>query len=664
MTTDESRRETVGRTMDEGRGDGTLNTGVSNRPWRTRLAQSAARLRADLTFAAIDAVIVVFAYMAALVLRFVDLQTISPKWWQGFLISLPIVMIVHLSANFLFGAYGHVWEYASVEEAMRLVFAALSSAVLLLGGLLAYRTMNGGTDGLVPIMVLAVGAGFTLAGMGVVRFRSRMFSFKRTEDLPEPASTLIVGTGRAGVDIARHGMLNGTGSRVVGFVAIQGRSSNLRLAGLPVLGGLEELPAIVQIFDIDQVVIATPLADDQLRDLVDGCMSIDVRLRIVPGLEEVLGANGSLRDVRDLELTDLLPRETVETDLASVASLLVDRRVMVTGAGGSIGTEIVRQVLAFQPSALYALDNDETHLYEASLSWQNSLATPLLCDIRDEAAVERLFDVHQPEIVFHAAAHKHVPILEAFPEEAEKTNIRGTRNVLNAVKAHGVERFVLISTDKAVDPTSVMGASKRVAEMLVQATVNRPDTCCIHSAVRFGNVLGSRGSVVPTFMRQIQAGGPVTVSDPEMLRYFMTVAEAVQLVLQSAAMADGGEVFVLDMGEPIRIGDLAHRMIRLAGLVPGRDIDVVVTGARPGEKHTEVLSRHPLVPSMHPKINKVMPDWPEPIVLFETLRQLEMHSDLGDREEVRKAIHGLAWQHWSPEVVVDLRDPVDHTSAS
>ena len=627
-----------------------------------RLAQAAARLRADLAFALIDAVIIVFAYTAALVLRFIDIQSISPKWWQGFLIVLPIVLVVHLTANLIFGAYGHVWEFASVEEAMRLVAAAVSSAGLLLIGLLVYRSATGGSDGLVPVMVLVVGAGLTLGGMGAVRFRSRLFSFKRTQELPEPAATLVVGTGRAAADLARHGPGNGFPARIVGFVAADGDSSHRRLAGLPVLGTLVEVPTIVEMFAIDQVVIAASLSDDDLRDLVDGCMSIDVRLRIVPDLGDVLGASGSLKDIRDLELTDLLPRETVTTDLGQVADLLAGKRVLVTGAGGSIGTEIVRQVLDFGPAELLALDNDETHLYEAVLSWNGSAAhaTPILCDIRDLAALRRVFEDHRPEMVFHAAAHKHVPILEAFPDEATKTNVQGTANLLSAVETYGAERFVLISTDKAVDPTSVMGASKRVAEMLVQATGDQPDNGCIHSAVRFGNVLGSRGSVIPTFMRQIQEGGPVTVSDPEMLRYFMTVSEAVQLVLQSAALATGGEVFVLDMGEPIRIGDLAHRMIRLAGLVPGRDIEVAITGARPGEKHTEILSRHPLQPSTHPKISLVAPDWPEPITLFDTIRDLDRLAEAGDRIGLRETLHRLAWQNWQTDEVVDLRGLSEH----
>ena len=277
----------------------------------------------------------------------------------------------------------------------------------------------------------------------------------------------------------------------------------------------------------------------------------------------------------------------------------------MTGAGGSIGSEIVEQVSRFDPAEVVALDHDEGHLYEASLGWSR-LGDETGCRPWSISAIGRPSKRCSKSIghnwCFHAAAHKHVPILEMFPEEAVKTNVVATRNLIDAVRAAGVERFVLISTDKAVEPSSAMGASKRVAEMLVQSAAQFALTGRIFSAVRFGNVLGSRGSVVPTFMRQIREGGPVTVSDPDMLRFFMLTSEAVELVLQSAAMATGGEIFVLDMGEPVRIGDLAHRMIRLAGLVPGRDIEVSIVGARPGEKTREIFSHGPLLASGHPKI--------------------------------------------------------------
>lgn len=622
------------------------------RTWKLGLAQALARMRADLSFAMVDAMLIVVAYTAALVLRFVDLEGVPHDWWRGFLVALPVILVVHLLFNLIFGAYGHVWEYASVEEAMRLVAAVGASLATLLTGLLAFRHATAG-EGPIPIMVLAVGAGLTLGGMGAVRFRTRLFSFRRRDEGEEPVRTLVVGTGRSAAELARHGTENGHRTNVLAFVADNGAGETpRRLAGLPVVGLLRDVPKLVEWWGIEQVVIAADLSDADLRWLVDACMDVDVRLRILPELDDVLSNGAGIRDIRDLELEDLLPRNPVDTDLGTVKGIVAGRRVLVTGAGGSIGSEIVAQVLAFAPAALLALDHDETHLYEAGLRWGDGIVEPVLCDIRDEAALRRVVEGFRPDVVFHAAAHKHVPILEAFPDEAAKTNVLGTANLLLAVEDVGAERFVLISTDKAVDPTSAMGASKRVAELLVQDAAARSDGA-VFTSVRFGNVLGSRGSVVPTFMRQIREGGPVTVSDPDMLRYFMTVSEAVQLVLQASALASGGEVFVLDMGEPVRIGDLARRMIRLAGLVPGRDIEVAVVGARPGEKQREVLSRAPLAASSHPKINVAHPPFPPAEVLADALGRFALFVDDGDRLRIRALLDAMAWHNWA-DGTVDL----------
>jgi FlaA1/EpsC-like NDP-sugar epimerase len=626
-------------------------------PLRVRIAQFFARIRADLSFAAIDAVIVVLGYTAALVLRFMDITGVAPDWWHSFAIALPVILGVHLVANLLFGAYGHIWEFASVEEAMRVVFAAVASGLILIGGVVGLQAISGSDGRLLPIMVIALGAGLSLAGMGAARFRSRVFSFQRAGQ-KDPAAAVIVGTGRTAVDLARSSRAADNGVRVVAFVAANGAVPHRRrLAGLPVMGTLADVPAIVTALDVRQVVIAEDIGEDRIRDLVDRCVDIDVGLRVLPELDAVLGNDGSLRDVRDLELGDLLPRPPVATDLEDVAALLSDKRVLVTGAGGSIGSELIRQICDFEPAAVYALDHDETHLFDAVLDFpvDGLRPTEILADIRDADLMKRVFSQIRPQVVFHAAAHKHVPILESYPDEAIRTNVLGTANVIAATQSSGVERFVLISTDKAVDPSSMMGASKRVAEMLTQsaaATSRGP----IFAAVRFGNVLGSRGSVVPTFMRQIKAGGPVTVSDPSMLRYFMTIGEAVQLVLQASSLARGGEVFVLDMGEPVLISDLARRMIRLAGLVPGRDVAIVVTGTRPGEKHTEILSRSKLLPSAHPKIQLDQPSYPGPATLLDALSTLAYAANAGDRNAAGEMLHTIARQIWATDEVVNLTD--------
>jgi FlaA1/EpsC-like NDP-sugar epimerase len=623
---------------------------------RVHIAQYLARARIDLSFALIDAVVVALGYTAALVLRFMDIQGIAPDWWFGFAISLPVIVGVHLFSNLLFGAYGHVWEFASVEEAMRLVFAASAACGTLIGLVLAADAASGSDGRLLPVTVIVLGSGLSLAGMGALRFRSRLFSLHRAVQ-SQPASALVVGTGRSAVDLARAVRSGDNNVRVVAFVSSNGDAPTRRLAGLPVMGTIKDVPDLVGLLNVEQVIVTDRIGEDRIRELVDSCISIDVGLQVLPAVDDILGGNGSLRDMRDLELTDLLPRPVVETDLSEVADLLSGRRVLVTGAGGSIGSEIIRQVSMFGPSELYALDHDETLLYDAMLSVPPESARPteVLADIRDTDLMRRTFAQLRPQVVFHAAAHKHVPILEAFPDEAIKTNVVGTANVMAACRDADVEHFVLISTDKAVDPSSMMGASKRIAEMLVQSAVTNGHRTAF-AAVRFGNVLGSRGSVVPTFVRQIKEGGPVTVSDPSMLRYFMTVGEAVQLVLQAGALAHGGEVFVLDMGEPVRIGDLARRTIRLAGLVPGRDIDVVITGARPGEKHTEVLSRTPLQPSSHPKIRLARPNHPGPATLLDAVAALSRLSDTGDRTAAGKMLQTLAWQTWDTEEVVDLTE--------
>ncbi len=617
--------------------------GESQEPsWRLTITQNAARVRADVTFALIDAFIIAMAYVAGLVARFMDGLGVSADWWPGFWKILPIIVLVHLIANVAFGTYGHVWEYASVAEALRVGFASAAAGTVIIASMIVGRDAFQ-VEQPVPISVVILGAMFTLIGMGAIRFRSRMFSFKRMSTRGSPVRALIVGTGRPAAVLARQAPNLDPPAEVIGFVDIDGGTSHpRRLVGCPVWTGIDRVPDLVQTYRADQVIVAAETPESTLRDLVDACVSVDVALRIVPNLNALLKGHAA-DSIRNIEFSDLLPRPAVQTDLTPVAAMLSGRRILVTGAGGSIGSEIVRQCLQFEGTEVFALDNDETHLHDAMTTWRSTGFEPMgvLSDVRDREKVRKTFRELRPEVVFHAAAHKHVPILESFPGEAVKTNVLGTKNVLDAVEEFGVERFLLISTDKAVEPSSVMGATKRIAEMLTQSAASR-STSVVYTAVRFGNVLGSRGSVVPTFMRQIEAGGPVTVTDPRMTRYFMTIPEAVQLVLQSGALASGGEVFVLDMGEPVRIMDLASRLIRLSGLVPGRDISIDITGMRPGEKLEEVLSDGPLAPSDHPKINKAAIGYADEALLDGELHRLRDLADSGERAEVAVVVHRLA----------------------
>lgn len=602
-----------------------------------RISRRLSTVRADFSLAIIEAGLISLAYAAALGLRSLEpTNPISSSWWTRLGFALPVIIVVHLGANLVFGNYGHVWRYASIEEALRVVAAAMSAGIVIIGLAGFYRWTITPTA-VVPLSVLVLGAILSLGGMGAIRFWSRMFSKQRIDLIQSTRErALVVGTGADAVHVARHRSEAIHGIGVVGFIDVASDGDRSRvLAGYPILGGLEDVPRLVTEQEINQIIIACPEADDYGRQLVDLCMDVEVRLRILPNMDSILEGNSATRDIRDLELTDLLPRTQVATDLTDVGRFLNGRCVLVTGAGGSIGSEIVAQALAFGARRVVALDHDETHLHDSSVDWLAAVSSPdalvlELADIRDAVRLSAIFHDHQPEVVFHAAAHKHVPILEECPDEAVKTNIVGTVNVVNeAERCDATEAFVLISTDKAVNPHSVMGASKRMAEMIVQTRANSlPDMKWC--AVRFGNVLGSRGSVVPTFKQQVQQGGPVTVSHEDMERYFMTVGEAVELVMQAASMSTGGEVFVLDMGEPVRILDLAHRMIRLAGLVPYKDIDVVITGLRPGERLSEQLAIAPLVPSAHPKILVARESVPTEKHLSETLAYLRLLTDHGE----------------------------------
>ena len=590
------------------------------------LAAAALRVRADVAFAAVDLFVVVAAYTLGLALRMIDpLVGDTTGFWSDLSMAMPVIVAVHLSANVVAGAYGHVWEHASTSEAMRVAVANVAASGTLIGLNWLARESTGF---LIPYSVLAVGGLVSLLAMGLVRFRSRLFSFKKQGG---GIRVLVVGVTRDAATFARD-VPDLEGDRhVVGFLSSSPEPSreHRRLAGVDVFGSVDDIAEITDELDIEEVVVIGTDAR-LMRKVVDLCLDVDVRLRMLPAAKDVMRDGATAVDVRDIRVEDILVRDAVETDMSAVSDVLNGKRLLVTGAGGSIGSEIVRQVLRFNPAGVWALDRDESLLHEARLRWDGPTHLKL-GDIRRPEQLLRMFEEVQPQVVFHAAALKHVPILEDFPDEAVLTNVIGTRNLIEAGTRNGMERFVLISSDKAVSPTSVMGATKRVAELLTQVGNERLDGC-VYSAVRFGNVLGSRGSVIPTFVEQIKSGGPVTVTHPAMTRYFMTVAEAVQLVLQASALAKGSEVFLLDMGEPVKIEDLARRLIRLAGLAPERDIEILYTGRRPGEKLVEMLALGPLTPTSHEKVFEVRLDAPLAHVLMEGVSEMEHAAMAGDRQ--------------------------------
>ena len=588
--------------------------------------------------AALDIVACMVAYLTPLVFRFEG--AVPDRFWRGFWTLAPFIIVLHLFSNYIFGLYGQMWRYASVQEARRVVLAGAGGGFMVTA---AGAVIARGSRPL-PLSVIAFGAVFSIIAFGAIRFQSRLFSVRRRSAISENKRVLIVGAGEAGAmlikDIQRNPSL---GLEPVGLIDDNPAKVGRALLGVPVLGNRAAIPSVVLSRNADQVLLAIPSATgDVVRDISALSEEADVPLRVLPTVRETVGGRVHARDIRDLRIEDLLGRQQVESDLGAVRAILEGRRVLITGAGGSIGAEIARQVISFDPAEVVLLDHDETHLHDlvADLGPSDKLHTAL-ADVRDFDRVLSVFALHRPEVVFHAAAHKHVPMLELHPEEAVRTNVAGTGSVVDAAVATGVGRFVLISTDKAIRPVSVMGASKRIAEELVRTVQGRRVVFC---AVRFGNVLGSRGSVIPTFLKQIARGGPVTVTDSSMTRYFMSVDEAVQLVLQAAALAQGGEVFTLDMGEPVNILDLARKVVRLSGHVPGKDVEISIIGPRPGEKLTEDIMDEceAVLPSGHPKIVVSRPPLPDPATLRQALRELEELIAHGDASRLSDRLKALA----------------------
>jgi FlaA1/EpsC-like NDP-sugar epimerase len=578
------------------------------------------RLRSDAPLMALDAVVVLVAYLAALVIRLEG--KVDAGDWGRFWRFLPAILLIHVLCNVVYGLYGQMWRYASVQEARRVVLSGLTALVAIV--LLVELTRQGLR--VVPLSVAVFGPVLAFMGFGAVRFRSRLFPARRRAEHDEPTRVLVVGAGEAGSMIVRDILRSPELALIpVAYVDDDPRKIGLMLHGIRVQGSRASLASIARRTEAEQALLAIPSAtSDIVRDVAAQCEEVGLTLRVLPTVRETVGGRVTARDIRDLGIEDLLGRQQVEMDDEAVLGMLRGRRVLITGAGGSIGSEIVRQVLMFEPAHVTLLDHDETHLHD--IMSELDLDAPVSCalaDVRDRDRVLDVFWAERPDVVFHAAAHKHVPLLETHPAEALRTNVLGTANVAEAAAATAVGRFVLVSTDKAVRPESVMGASKWFAEQIVRSFQIGGSAMC---AVRFGNVLGSRGSVIPTFLRQIGAGGPLTVTDPSMARYFMSIQEAVCLVLQAAAMSRGGEVFTLEMGEPVNILDLARRLVHLSGRVPGRDVKIEVVGRRPGEKLVEDLldpEEHP-APSGHVGIMVSRPQDPDRAALKRALRELEL----------------------------------------
>jgi FlaA1/EpsC-like NDP-sugar epimerase len=567
--------------------------------------------------------------------------------------QLPFVILIQFSALFLVGTYSILWRYVSIEDLKLFLTAAfLSGAVLIaLRFLLMFTDFNLWQ---VPISVIMIDTvlGFgALLGLRVLRRffyeigdKNRTFGTKRRI---KRKAALLVGAGRMGATLVKE--MSGRADAefdIRGFVDDDSRKKGGSVSGIKVLGTTQDLRHLVSEMDIKQVVIAIDQAQGKdIRRILDVCTAIPVRAQIVPSLNEIAHGRVSVSRIRDVQIEDLLGRDPVQLDDENLHDFLTNKTVMVTGAGGSIGSELVRQIISYRPKSLLLVERAEFLLFnitrELSADTSGVAYFPLIADVCDEPRMREIFERYKPEVIFHAAAHKHVPLMETNSCEAIKNNIFATRSLGNLAGEFGVDDFVLISTDKAVNPTSIMGASKRIAEIVVQELNQVYETN--YMAVRFGNVLGSAGSVVPIFREQIQKGEAITVTDKEMTRYFMTIPEASQLVLQAGALGSGGEIFILDMGEPIKILDLAEDMIRLSGLTPYEDIDIVFTGVRKGEKLFEELeiTGESLLKTHHPKIfiGKIAA-YPKEEVL-QILSDFQEAVALNDEQQVRRLFNQI-----------------------
>jgi FlaA1/EpsC-like NDP-sugar epimerase len=555
----------------------------------------------------LDIVLLVVASVSAYVLR-LDAFYFNQEG-SGFLCFTAYAVVVIPLIFWMLGIYSRYWVYASVDELLWLSGAVTLGAAI--SGALAWMTDWAFSTVAIPRSIPFIFWPLALAATGAPRFAVRLYAqhvrrHPRTRsEFGSQQRVLVAGAGLAGTTIVREVLNNPSlGMDVIGFVDDDVSKRAARIFGVPVLGDRRDIPALHEKYEFDLVIIAMPTVPGrEIRDIVTICERIGVPAKIMPGLYEMIGGAVSVNQLRNVQIEDLLRREPVHIDVEAVKQLLAHKRVLVTGGGGSIGSELCRQILRCGPAELIVLGHGENSVFEICselnralqglASTASGMLDPLpviqavIADVRFPERLRVVFEQYRPEVVFHAAAHKHVPLMEDNPTEAVSNNVLGTRNLLDVSVMAGVERFVMISTDKAVRPQSMMGASKRVAEMLVHQTaweIGKP-----YVAVRFGNVLGSRGSVLQTFRQQIAAGGPVTVTHPEMKRFFMTIPEAVQLVLQAAVLGKGGEVFMLDMGEPVKIVDLARDVIELSGLEVGPDIEIQYTGIRPGEKLHEEL---------------------------------------------------------------------------
>ena len=537
----------------------------------------------------VDIILINLAAFLAVVARFdFSLHEAQETIYLQHMLRYAVVnTVVTLAVFYFLRLYHSLWAYASSAELIRIAAASVISALLYMAGSYLMNAAMFRSFSVIYLLILVV-------FIGAVRMSYRLLRFTlRGGEAGEKKRTMVIGGGAAGAMVIRELLLSErSANKVVCVTDDNPAKIGTYLRGVRIAGSTEDIPSLVERNRIEEIIFAIPSASRSERARILGiCRETGCRLRTLPGIYQIANGDVSIQSIREVDIEDLLGRDIVQIDVDEVARFIEDKTILVTGGGGSIGSELCRLAAAQNPRRLIVLDIYENHAYDLQMElrrrYPNLNLVVLIGSVRDAARMDSIFDQYRPDLVFHAAAHKHVPLMEVSPFEAIKNNVFGTYNTAKAAAKYGVSRFILISTDKAVNPTNVMGASKRMCEMIVQMMNDRYATEYV--AVRFGNVLGSAGSVIPLFRRQIAEGGPVTVTDKRIIRYFMTIPEAVQLIFQAGAYAHGGEIFVLDMGDPVRIDDLARNMIRLSGLEPDVDIPIVYTGLRPGEKLYEEL---------------------------------------------------------------------------
>jgi FlaA1/EpsC-like NDP-sugar epimerase/ActR/RegA family two-component response regulator len=549
-----------------------------------------------------DAAVIVFSYVAAYFIRFDGMP--QTQYMEMMIRVLPFVLIVRLAALFYFKLNTGMWQYASMKDLTQIIKVVTVSSVFIVAIAMVIQVGHPRSIFIIDWLLLIIalsGTRFTIRLTRSIRSRQKNGNGRRKK-------VLVVGAGDAGEAILREMIYHYSHNyEVVGLIDDDPKKHRKQIHGVPVLGAGPDIPAIVSQRCVEEIIIAIPSAtSDQKRGIVDCCIKSGAKYRTVPNMSDLVDGTIKVKALREVRIEDLLKRDEVITDKRRIEEYIKGKRVLITGAGGSIGSELCRQVARLSPAKLILLERSENALFYIDMELRNFFKeidrVPIVGDIGDRKRLREVFTEHNPQIIFHAAAYKHVPMMEINSAEAIKNNVFGTKVLAEKAIKFGVEKFIMLSTDKAVEPTSLMGASKRIAELYLKSLGGNGQTKFM--AVRFGNVLGSEGSVVPIFKRQIEKGGPITITHPDIKRYFMTIPEAAGLVLEAGSLGEGGEIFILEMGRQIKIADLANDMVRLSGLQPNKDIEIVFTGLRPGEKMHEALvaADEKLIRTNHEKI--------------------------------------------------------------